>query len=190
VLFVRIPDTIQAAFGRTTTLRAALDAALDPAVADAPANAGIMSTIYRPIVQQVTANLPAGTDLSVDAVRSQVVDRVVPTVQEALSTGSGGGGASDSLNGDTSFLTGADHRLTAPFLEGFAHASVSVFWVGLGVVLVAFVLSFFLKTPPLRARSALQEKADLQAKQAADQMGALVEPGTGQADAVEPPPQR
>jgi len=88
---------------------------------------------------------------------------------------------SDSLNGDSSFLNGADPRLTAPFLNGFNDAAVSIFWVALAVVLVAFVLSWFLKATPLRAKSALQENADndaaLSAKAAADQTGALVEPG-------------
>lgn len=62
-----------------------------------------------------------------------------------------------SLNNDTSFLIGADPRLTAPFLQGFAEASVTVFQVSLGVVLLAFILSWFMKTPPLRATSAMQE---------------------------------
>lgn len=35
-----------------------------------------------------------------------------------------------------------------------------VYWVGLGVMLLAFVLTWFFKTPPLRQRSALQERAD------------------------------
>ena len=55
------------------------------------------------------------------------------------------------------------------------------------VVLIAFVLSFFLKAPPLRTTSALQEAADEHAaeqaeltrdvQRAADSMGALIEPG-------------
>jgi hypothetical protein len=87
----------------------------------------------------------------------------------------------DSLNGDSSFLNGADHRLSAPFLQGFNDAAVSIFWVALVVVLVAFVLSWFLKTAPLRSKSALQENAEneaaLVAQAAADATGALVEPG-------------
>ena len=88
----------------------------------------------------------------------------------------------DSLNGDSSFLNGADPRLSAPFLQGFNDAAVSIFWVALCVVLVAFVLSWFLKTAPLRNKSALQEntenEAAVAAQAASDQMGALVEPGT------------
>ena len=83
-----------------------------------------------------------------------------------------------ALNGDTAFLTTADHRLAAPFLHGFADATVAVFWVSLVVVLVAFVLSFFLKATPLREKSALQEVADadaeILAQQNASAMGAQV----------------
>jgi EmrB/QacA subfamily drug resistance transporter len=79
------------------------------------------------------------------------------------------GGAADALNGDTSFLNTADPRLAAPFLEGFTNATVSVFWVSLAVVLVAFVLSFFLKATPLREKSALQENADDEAALLASQ---------------------
>lgn len=166
VLFTRIPDTIQAAFGRTEVLRAALDAALDPAVATAPQNAGIMDQVYDGIVDPVIQQLPAGADLADDRVRSGVLDTLVPQVQDAL-----GGAASSpvgaSLDGDTSFLTGADPRLSAPFLEGFASAAATVYAVCLAVVLVAFVLSFFLKAAPLRSKSAIEEVADADAAIAA-----------------------
>ncbi len=91
-----------------------------------------------------------------------------------------------SLNADSSFLNDADPRLAAPFLQGFNDAAVSIFWVALGVVLVAFVLSWFLKTSPLRAKSALQENADneaaVAAQAAADATGALIEPGGAAAE--------
>ena len=79
-----------------------------------------------------------------------------------------------------------------------------VFWVAFFVVLLAFILSFFLKATPLRKKSALQEaedarvealaegdteseadqvEADLEleliATRAAELTGALIEPGTG-----------
>ncbi|HEX7835263.1 MAG TPA: MDR family MFS transporter [Pseudolysinimonas sp.] len=130
-------------------------------------------------------------------------------ILELLQNGQNGGGASlgDSLNGDTSFLNSADPRLAAPFLEGFANATVTIYWVSLAVVLVAFLLSFFLKATPLRPRSAIEEAASdkrdaderdaeqrdaelldveerefvtsLDAQHAADLAGALVEAGTG-----------
>ena len=94
------------------------------------------------------------------------------------------------MNGDTSFLTGADPRLTAPFLEGFNSATVTVYWVGLAVVLLAFVLSLFLKTSPLRQKSALQENADhdaaMIAQEAADATGVPITTGaTSTMDAAE-----
>ncbi len=104
-----------------------------------------------------------------------------------------------ALNTNTAFLNTADPRLAAPFLTGFANAAVTVFFVSLAVVLVAFLLSFFLKATPLRQKSAVQEVAEqdaaaaskraaeddaalidaepaLQAQRAANQMGALVGP--------------
>jgi hypothetical protein len=66
----------------------------------------------------------------------------------------------DALNGDTAFLKTSNPALTAPFLHGFADATVTVFWLSLAVIAVAFVLAFFLKATPLRAKSALQEVAD------------------------------
>ncbi|ROS61053.1 EmrB/QacA subfamily drug resistance transporter [Frigoribacterium sp. PhB160] len=96
---------------------------------------------------------------------------------------------SGALNGNTSFLNTADRRLAAPFLDGFASAAVTVFWVALAVVLVAFVLSFFLKATPLRQKSAIDEAHDdaqaasaaaaVAAQEAAAATGALVAPDTG-----------
>ena len=60
------------------------------------------------------------------------------------------------------------------------------FWVSLIVVLVAFILSFFLKATPLRQKSAIQEVADqdaaILATQAAEMMGAPLEPDTSERD--------
>jgi len=85
-----------------------------------------------------------------------------------------------ALDGDTSFLNASDPRLAAPFLEGFNNATTTVYWVGLAVVLVAFVLSFFLKAAPLREKSALQENSDNEAAEtaqaAAAASGAMVAP--------------
>ena len=180
VLFTRIGDAIGDQLGKTAILSKALDAALTPSIASAPENAGVMKTIWSKIVDPITAQLPAGVDLSDSAVRSGIVDDAVPKVQDALNAGTAGGGLGSSLDGDTSFLNGANHDLTAPFLNGFNDSTVTVYWVGLVVVLVAFVLSFFLKTPPLRAKSALQENSDneaaLAAQAAAAEMGAMVAP--------------
>ncbi len=109
-----------------------------------------------------------------------VADPANAGILKLLQEGQNGGSLGSSLDGDTSFLNGADPRLSAPFLEGFNNATITIYWVGLAVVLVAFVLSFFLKTAPLRAKSALQENADneaaIAAELAAAEAGAMVAP--------------
>jgi hypothetical protein len=104
--------------------------------------------------------------------------QIIELLQSAQTGGSGSLGT--SLDGDTSFLNGSDPRLSAPFLEGFSNATVTVYWVALAVVAIAFVLSFFLKATPLRAKSALQENADneaaIVAQEAAEVAGALLAP--------------
>jgi EmrB/QacA subfamily drug resistance transporter len=87
-----------------------------------------------------------------------------------------------SLDGDTSFLVGANEALAKPFLVGFAEATVTVYQIGLVVVVIAFILSWFLKATPLRQKSAMQEAADedavLIAERSAEMMGSMMEPGT------------
>ncbi|MBC7401566.1 MAG: MFS transporter [Microbacteriaceae bacterium] len=183
VVFSVVGGFIKANFTNRDTLRAALDAALNPAIANAPANRAIMSKIYDSIVGPITQNLPAQVDLSNATSRQQVVDSVLAKITPGST---GGGGASASLDGNTSFLTNANHALAAPFLSGFSDAMVRGFWVSLVVVLVAFILSFFLKATPLREKSAIQEVADqdaaILATQAAEMMGAPLEPDTSERD--------
>ncbi|MBN9605485.1 MAG: MFS transporter [Actinomycetales bacterium] len=184
VLFSALPTTISDSFQDESLLRPALDAALDPSVAQAPENAEIMAAVYTPITSQITAALPAGVDLSNATVREQVVDQAITAFeQQGPSSGGDDSDLGAALNSDSSFLTGADPRLTAPLLNGFAGASVQIFWVGFIVVLVAFVLSFFLKATPLRMKSAAQENAEaLAAQRAADEAGVMLEPGVAATD--------
>ncbi|MRG58922.1 DHA2 family efflux MFS transporter permease subunit [Agromyces sp. CFH 90414] len=202
LLFTVMPQNITGSLSDEATLSDALDAALDPAVATAPENEQIMATIYSPIVEPITANLPPQVDLSDDAQRAQVVDEALPQIEQAFD---GSGSAESSVGGDalddTSFLNGADPRLSKPFLVGFTESAVAVYRVALVVVLIAFVLALFFRTPPLRAKSALQEAADERAAaaatesedsahgagertdtgviatRAADEVGAIVQPG-------------
>jgi hypothetical protein len=112
-------------------------------------------------------------------------------ILELLKHGQSGGSLGGSLDGDTSFLNGSDPRLAAPFLQGFSNATVTIYWVALFVVLIAFALSLFLPSVPLRQKSAIQEAADdraaadVAAQSAADQMGALIEPGTGSLEVID-----
>ena len=73
------------------------------------------------------------------------------------------GSFADRLSTDSSFLSTLDPRLARPFLVGFADSSILVFGSAAAVVAIAFALSFFLKAPPLRTKSAVQEKADEEA---------------------------
>jgi len=118
-------------------------------------------------------------DFSDTAARQAFVDSVAPTISEQLSSG-GDTSIDGSAMDDTSFLNGANAALAKPLLVAFNVSAVLVYWVAMFVVLVAFVLSLFFRTPPLRDRSALQEAADegLLATEAAEEVGALVSPGT------------
>ncbi|CAN5332570.1 MDR family MFS transporter [soil metagenome] len=124
------------------------------------------------------------------AVASDPKNKQILELLQSSQTG-GGSGLGTSLDGDTSFLNGSDPRLSAPFLEGFSNATVTVYWVALAVVAIAFVLSFFLKAAPLRAKSALQENADndaaIIAQEAADLAGALVAPDYDDSSDVQAP---
>jgi len=216
LLFTVFPTNIKTALTDTPTLTSALDAALDPAVANAPENKQIMNLAYNKFVTPIKAQLPAGTDLSNDTVREAVVKKAVDQIEANPSNGSSQASSAGnaSLN-DTSFLNGADPRLSKPFLQGFNASAVTVYWVALLVVLIAFVLTLFFKAPPLRAKSALQEAADdeaeanaaterdrisvasvlgsaaedddaaldtgIYAHRAADDFGALIEPGANTA---------
>ncbi len=186
LLFTLVPTNIQSSFADEETLTEALDAALDPSVASAPANEAIMQAVYAPIVANLTdAAASASVDLSDADQRAAFVATAVPQVEEAMSEG-GDAALGGSVMDDTSFLTGADPRLTAPILVGFSDSAVVVYRVALGVVLLAFVLSLFFRTPPLRSKSALQEAADdaeVLAAQAAAESGAMVAP-----DAPDPDP--
>jgi len=206
LLFTVMPANIQSSLGDTPTLKSALNAAMTPSIASAPENKKIMHMIYDNIVGPVEKGAQAGAhkagvaqlvqrgvpqsvaetkvpaeplDFSKQSVRTQVINKAAPAIEKKLTGSSGGAalGGSSAIN-DTSFLNGADKRLTKPFLVGFDASAVQIYWVALMVVLLAFVLTWFFKTPPLRAKSALQEAADDQAmlaKQAGDSMGALVE---------------
>jgi EmrB/QacA subfamily drug resistance transporter len=241
LLFSVFPTNLTSSLTDKATLTSALDAAFTPSVASAPENKQIMNTVYNKIVnaaepqaQQAAhdaavaklvqsgvpqdvaaAQVPAEPiDFSNATQRQAVVDQIVPSVQKQLKGATGASAGGQSLN-DTSFLNGADPRLSKPFLQGFNAAAVTVYWVALFVVLIAFVLTLFFKTPPLRAKSALQEAADdeaeanavserervsvasvlgsaaddddaeldtgIYAHRAADDFGALIEPGANTA---------
>ena len=89
-----------------------------------------------------------------------------PNNVEFLQSLAEGGGTTlgDQLKTDSSFLNNIDPRLARPFEVGFAESAVQVFVWGSVAVAIAFVLSFFIKAPPLRETSAAQEAAAAAAK--------------------------
>ncbi|MDQ1082796.1 MULTISPECIES: MDR family MFS transporter [Microbacterium] len=136
-------------------------------------------------VARVAADGTVSLDFSDADDRAAFVDTVATTLTDEFTSGDQDTTIGGSTLDDTSFLVGADPRLTKPFLVGFNSSATSVYWVAMGVVLLAFVLSLFFRTPPLRAKSALQEAADerrgkddeeKRAAEAATQTGALLTP--------------
>ncbi|MCI1749466.1 MAG: MFS transporter [Acidipropionibacterium sp.] len=115
--------------------------------------------------------------------RAHVVDAVAPELADRIRSGSGLSGSAIST-ADSSFLDGADKALAQPFLDGFTESAKIVYKVGLGVVLLAFVLTWFFKVPPLREHSALEERAHHARKRAEEQAEEDAgEQGTAQAGA-------
>ncbi|MHA7985361.1 MDR family MFS transporter [Rathayibacter sp. CAU 1779] len=92
--------------------------------------------------------------------RSHWVDQLTPTLEKQMKKNDAKSTAASNSTSDTSFLNGADSRLSKPFMVGFTQSVVTVYWVGFGVILLAFILTWFFKVPPLRKTSALQEQAD------------------------------
>jgi EmrB/QacA subfamily drug resistance transporter len=90
--------------------------------------------------------------------RSFYVSKSVPTILKKLKTEAIP--TSSSSISDTSFLNGATPALTKAFKVGFNSSVIQIYWIGLGVILLAFVLALFFKVPPLRKTSALQQRAD------------------------------
>ena len=158
-----------------------------PASAQAAATAAAVQQAQQAAATEIESQIPVariaddGTvtlDFSNTADREEFVAALVPTLLDQFG-GSDDEAVDDSTLDDTSFLTGADPALTTPLLIAFNASAVMVYRVAMWVVLLAFVLSLFFRTPPLRAKSALQEAADdaaLGAKRAADQAGLPVEP--------------
>ena len=81
-------------------------------------------------------------------------------ILELLDTGE----AADAISADSSFLIGADDRLTAPFRIGFVESSLTVFFIAAVVIFIAFIFSWFIREVPLRTKSASQEAAEAAAQ--------------------------
>lgn len=182
----------KAAAAATDAVAAQVEAGQIPASQQQAATDAAVAQAQQAALAEIQKQVPAarlsddGTvtlDLSDADERSAFVDTLVPTLLDRFADGGGDSQIDDSTVDDTSFLVGADARLSKPMLIAFNDSAVAVYWVAMWVVIIAFVLSLFFKTPPLRAKSALQEAVDddaaLSAQRAANQTGAPVEVDTG-----------
>ena len=83
-----------------------------------------------------------------------------PVNSEILGILQSGGSAAADVTNDSSFLIGADERLTLPFRIGFVESSLNVFLTAGIIIGIGFVISWFIKEIPLRNKSASEEAAD------------------------------
>lgn len=160
----KVTQAVQAQVAAKKVPQSAAQGVIDQQVAAAKPDAEAQA--LQAVAQQAHASV-AGDTVSVDwsdaDQRSAWVDQLTPKLADQInekaddSDGSAGGGDSTS---DTSYLNGADAALTRPFMVGFNDSARLIYWVGLGVILLAFVLSWFFRVPPLRQQSGLQSQAD------------------------------
>ena len=164
----------------TAAVTTQVTAAVNKEVAEGVVPAADASTI---IAQQIAAATPTAQTAAVAAVakaahasvvagtvevnwsdtsqRDYYVSKIAPSVVKELKNGDSKAKSSSSSSiSDTSFLNGATPALTKAFKVGFSTSVVAIYWIGLGVILLAFVLSLFFRVPPLRKTSALQQRAD------------------------------
>ncbi len=71
-----------------------------------------------------------------------------------------GQGEGLSITADSSFLIGADDRLTAAFRIGFVESALGIFVIAAILMTLGFVMSWFIRGLPLRTKSAAQENAE------------------------------
>ncbi|MBS1672525.1 MAG: MFS transporter [Actinobacteria bacterium] len=158
----KVTEGVNAAVAAGQLPAAAAQGVIDQKVAEATPAAE--SAALQAVADKANASVKGDTvsvDWSNKDQRTHWVDQLVPNIVKEIDKGTSkaSSGSSSSVS-DTSFLNGADAALTKPFMVGFTQAIDVIYWVGFGVLMLAFVLSWFFKAPPLRTRSALQEQAD------------------------------
>lgn len=120
-----------------------------------------MSILFSQVTQKIVG---AFDDATVKAgLTEALADRAVtsdPANAEIIRLLQNGAAGANEITVDSSFLIGADERLTLPFRIGFVDSALNVFLLATIFVGIAFVISFFIKEIPLRDKSASQEVAD------------------------------
>lgn len=158
----QVTAAVQAQVAAGAIPQAAAQGIIDQQVAAATpaAEAAALAAVADKAHATVTGDSVA-VDYADDDQRAYWVDQLAPKIADKIADGDSSANDSTSSSvSDTSFLNGADPRLTKPFLVGFNDSVVTVYWIGLAVILLAFLLTLFFKVPPLRQQSAMQERAD------------------------------
>ena len=120
-----------------------------------------MSILFSQVTQKVVAAFDNPATQA--GIAEALADRTVtsdPANAAIIGVLQNGAEGASEITIDSSFLIGADDRLTLPFRIGFVESSLGVFLLATVFVGVAFVISFFIKEIPLRDKSAAQEAAE------------------------------
>jgi EmrB/QacA subfamily drug resistance transporter len=120
-----------------------------------------MSILFSQVTQKVVAAFDSPSTQA--GIAAALADRAVtsdPANAAIIGVLQNGAEGASEITIDSSFLIGADDRLTLPFRIGFVESSLGVFLLATVFVGVAFVISFFIKEIPLRDKSAAQEAAE------------------------------
>jgi EmrB/QacA subfamily drug resistance transporter len=148
----------QVAAGAIAAAAAPTIIAIQVASATPTAQAAALAAVAKGAHASVSGNTVAVNWLN-SSQRSYWVGKLTPTIEKKLKSASTATSSSSATN-DTSFLSGADPRLSKSFKVGFNASVIQIYWIGLGVILAAFFLSLFFRVPPMRKTSALQERAN------------------------------
>jgi hypothetical protein len=144
----------------------AVPAAAAPGIIDqqvAAALPGATQQALQTVAEKANASVVDGkvqVDFTDATQRKAVVDEVAPEIIKQVKGGGSSKSAGNIDTSNTSFLNGADKALSRPFMKGFNASTIQIYWVGMIVILIAFVLTWFFRVPPLRKVSALQQQAD------------------------------
>jgi EmrB/QacA subfamily drug resistance transporter len=144
-----------------------------------------LSVLFSTVTGKITdafgraAQTPQFQDALKDpAVLSNPANRAVLDAMKSGSA-SAGSGAASALN-DSSFIQKLSDVLAYPFKVGFSDAMHVVFWMGAGVLAIAFVILLFLPEVPLRTQSGMAARREQEQAQAdAEAEGADVSAAAG-----------
>ena len=105
-------------------------------------------------------------DVLADPANAGVVDQLA-AAQETIAAGGTPVLDGTGVLSDSSFISGLDPALAAPFQAGFADAVQLVFWIAAGITVAGLIVISMLPELPLRTKSAMEEREDDAAEHAA-----------------------